>query len=540
MGAMDGLLVVSLEQAVAAPFVSSRLADAGARVLKIERPEGDFARNYDQVVNGQSAYFVWLNRGKESISMDLKRPEEIQLLCSILQKADVLIENFKPGSLKRLGLNFNKLRETNKKLITCSISGYGSQGEWAKMKAYDLLIQAETGLASITGSADAPGRVGISVADIATGMYAWSAILEALIARGIKGHGQHIEVSLFDALADWMTVPLLWQDYGGKAPERVGLSHPSICPYGAFKTADGKTILLSIQNEREWQRFCVEILVDADFAKQYPDNSSRLANRSVVDGCVETALGKLSHTEASAKLKNSEKKITAVTAYDYSFAKLLDSSEIDILLVGDSLGMVSQGHENTLSVTLEDMIYHTRSVRRGANRALVVADMPFMSYQVSVEEAVRNAGRLIQAGAGAVKLEGGLAMIDRVQALTRAGIPVMGHIGMTPQSVNQYGGYKVQGRGEHQFGVLLEDAKGLESAGAFSLVLEAMPVGLAKSITEAISDGLQEAVDNGDTFVDEYGVEMTEIVMTVGSSSKGTVGFSELNCLLYTSDAADE
>ena len=306
MGALNGLLVVSLEQAVAAPFVSSRLADAGARVLKIERPEGDFARNYDHVVNGQSAYFVWLNRGKESISMDLKHPEEIKLLCSILKKADVLIENFKPGSMKRLGLDFNELREKNKKLITCSISGYGSQGEWSKMKAYDLLIQAETGLASITGSADAPGRVGISVADIATGMYAWSAILEALIARGIKGHGQHIEVSLFDALADWMTVPLLWQDYGEKAPERVGLSHPSICPYGAFKTADGKTILLSIQNDREWQRFCKEILVDSDFAKKFPDNTSRLANRSIVDESVETALEKLSHPEASAKLKNSE------------------------------------------------------------------------------------------------------------------------------------------------------------------------------------------------------------------------------------------
>ena len=306
MGALNGLLVVSLEQAVAAPFVSSRLADAGARVLKIERPEGDFARNYDHVVNGQSAYFVWLNRGKESISMDLKHPEEIKLLCSILKKADVLIENFKPGSLKRLGLDFNELREKNKKLITCSISGYGSQGEWSKMKAYDLLIQAETGLASITGSADSPGRVGISVADIATGMYAWSAILEALIARGIKGHGQHIEVSLFDALADWMTVPLLWQDYGEKAPERVGLSHPSICPYGAFKTADAKTILLSIQNDREWQRFCKEILVDSDFAKKFPDNTSRLANRSIVDESVENALENLSHPEASAKLKNSE------------------------------------------------------------------------------------------------------------------------------------------------------------------------------------------------------------------------------------------
>ena len=306
MGALDGLLVVSLEQAVAAPFMSSRLADAGARVVKIERPEGDFARNYDHVVNGQSAYFVWLNRGKESISMDLKRPEEIQLLCTILKKADVLIENFKPGSLKRLGLDFNKLRETNKKLITCTISGYGSQGEWSKMKAYDLLIQAETGLASITGSVDAPGRVGISVADIATGMYAWSAVLEALIARGTKGHGQHIEVSLFDALADWMAVPLLWYDYGGKSPERVGLSHPSICPYGGFKTADGKTILLSIQNEREWHRFCQEFLEETDFAEQYPDNSSRLANRSIVDGSVQTALGKLSQTEASAKLKKTE------------------------------------------------------------------------------------------------------------------------------------------------------------------------------------------------------------------------------------------
>ena len=306
MGALDGLLVVSLEQAVAAPFASSRLADAGARVIKIERPEGDFARNYDHVVNGDSAYFVWLNRGKESISMDLKNPVEIKLLRSILNKADVLIENFKPGSLAKLGLDPNKLREDNPKLITCSISGYGSRGEWAKMKAYDLLIQAETGMASITGTADAPGRVGVSVADIAAGMYSWAAILEALIARGISGRGRHIEVSLFDALADWMAVPLLWQDYGGKAPERVGLSHPSICPYGAFKTADGKTLLLSIQNEREWIRFCADILDDADFADQYPDNSSRLSNRSVVDKRVAAVLGKMLHAEIAAKLKKSE------------------------------------------------------------------------------------------------------------------------------------------------------------------------------------------------------------------------------------------
>ena len=306
MGALDGLLVVSLEQAVAAPFASSRLADAGARVIKIERPEGDFARNYDHVVNGDSAYFVWLNRGKESISMDLRQTEEIRLLRAMLKKADVLIENFKPGSLAKLGIVPQELQKDNPQLITCSISGYGSRGDWAKMKAYDLLIQAETGMSSITGSVEAPGRVGVSVADIAAGMYSWAAILEALIARGIGGCGKHIEVSLFDALADWMAVPLLWQDYGGKAPERVGLSHPSICPYGAFKTADGKTLLLSIQNEREWIRFCADILDDADFADQYPDNSSRLSNRSVVDKRVAAVLGKMLHAEIAAKLKKSE------------------------------------------------------------------------------------------------------------------------------------------------------------------------------------------------------------------------------------------
>ena len=306
MGALDGLLVVSLEQAVAAPFVSSRLADAGARVIKIERPEGDFARNYDHVVNGDSAYFVWLNRGKESISMDLSQPQEILLLRSMLKKADVLIENFKPGSLAKLGVVLEELREEYPQLITCSISGYGSHGDWSKMKAYDLLIQAETGMASITGSADAPGRVGVSVADIAAGMYSWSAILEALIARGISGNGRHIEVSLFDALADWMAVPLLWYDYGGKAPGRVGLSHPSICPYGAFKTADGKTLLLSIQNEREWRRFCGDILADEAFAELYPNNSIRLENREEIDSLVAETLGKMTHSVAASKLKKAE------------------------------------------------------------------------------------------------------------------------------------------------------------------------------------------------------------------------------------------
>ena len=306
MGTLDGLLVVSLEQAVAAPFVSSRLADAGARVIKIERVEGDFARNYDDVVQGHSAYFVWLNRGKESIAMDLRQPSELSLLKSMLEKSDVLIENFKTGSLQKIGLDLTEIRKENPKLITCSISGYGSHGKWAEMKAYDLLIQAETAIASLTGSADEPGRVGVSIADIAAGMYSHSAVLEALIARGINGYGRHIEVSLFDALADWMAVPLLWQDYGGKAPKRLGLAHPSICPYGAFKTADGKIILISIQNEREWKRFCTDILEDSDYSAKFPDNQTRVKNRKEVDDFVDRVISRMLHKEAAARMKKSE------------------------------------------------------------------------------------------------------------------------------------------------------------------------------------------------------------------------------------------
>ena len=306
MSTLDGLLVISLEQAVAAPFVSSRLADAGARVIKIERKEGDFARNYDEVVKGHSAYFVWLNRGKESIAMDLRQPSEISLLKSMLDKADILIENFKTGSLQKIGIDLTEISKSNPRLISCSISGYGSQGEWGEMKAYDLLIQAETAIASITGSPEAPGRVGVSIADIAAGMYSHSAVLEALIARGISGRGRHIEVSLFDALADWMAVPLLWNDYGGKVPERLGLAHPSICPYGAFKTSDGKIILLSIQNEREWKRFCTEILEDSDFSAKFPDNPTRLKNRKEVDNLVDKVIGRMPHTEATARMKKAE------------------------------------------------------------------------------------------------------------------------------------------------------------------------------------------------------------------------------------------
>ena len=233
---LEGLLVVSLEQAVAAPYCSSRLADAGARVIKIERPEGDFARGYDAAVNGLASYFVWLNRGKESLVVDIKNPEDAALLHRILEGADVFIQNLAPRAAARAGFGSDELRARYPRLITVDISGYGSGHSYADMKAYDLLVQAESGLAAITGHPAGPGRVGVSVCDIACGMSAHAAVLEALIGRSLNGRGAKIEVSLFDGMADWMNVPLLYFEGTGQAPKRVGLAHPSICPYGAFET----------------------------------------------------------------------------------------------------------------------------------------------------------------------------------------------------------------------------------------------------------------------------------------------------------------
>ena len=238
---LAGLTVVAVEQAVAAPFCTSRLADAGARVIKIERPEGDFARYYDTVALGQSSYFVWLNRGKESLAVDLGLPSGRDALGSLLAKADVLVQNLKPGAFERLGLGISDLRAQFPRLITCSISGYGDTGPMAERKAYDLLIQAESGLCSITGGPAEPARVGVSIVDIATGATAHAAVLEALIGRGITGEGADIRISMFDVMADWLTVPLLHQE-AGKPPKRMGLAHPSISPYGVFRTRDGKDI----------------------------------------------------------------------------------------------------------------------------------------------------------------------------------------------------------------------------------------------------------------------------------------------------------
>lgn len=303
-GPLDGILVVSLEQAVAAPYLSSRLADAGARVIKVERPEGDFARTYDTVVNGQSAYFVWLNRGKESIQLDIKEAEDLALLKKIINEADVFIQNLAPGAVARYGLDTDTLRAANPRLITVDISGYGEDGPYAKMKAYDMLVQCETGLAAVTGSPDSPGRVGVSVCDIAAGMHGLVGVLEALYERERTGIGRAIKSTLFGGMADWMAVPLLHYEYAGKAPGRVGLSHPSIAPYEAYQTKDGGAVVISIQNQTEWRNLCAEALLNADLADdpRFCTNELRVANRPALNAEINAVFGALPRAEVTARL----------------------------------------------------------------------------------------------------------------------------------------------------------------------------------------------------------------------------------------------
>lgn len=303
MGALDGLLVVALEQAVAAPYCTSRLAQGGARVIKIERPEGDFARGYDRAVGGQSSYFVWLNAGKESIALNLKDAADLALLERMLARADVFVQNFAPGAVDRLGFDAAQLERLNPRLITCAITGYGTSGPYAGMKAYDLLIQAESALCAVTGGPEAPSRVGISVVDIGTGMQAYAAILDALIARGRDGRGRRIDLSMFDCTAEWMAVPLLQTRYGGSAPRRVGVAHPTIAPYGAFRARDGRQVVISIQNEREWVRFADRFLgagVATD--PRFDHGVARVANRTVLDGLVAEAFAQYDIATLAAEL----------------------------------------------------------------------------------------------------------------------------------------------------------------------------------------------------------------------------------------------
>lgn len=301
---LEGLLVVSMEQAVAAPTCSAKLADAGARVIKIERAEGDFARGYDAAANGLSTYFVWLNRGKESVCLNIKDAHDKALLAALLARADVFIQNLAPGAMARAGFGAAALRVRHPRLITVDISGYGEEGEYAAMKAYDLLVQAESGLASVTGRAEGPGRVGFSVCDIACGTMAHAAVLEALIERGITGQGKGIAVSLFDGMAEWMNVPLLYFEGTGKSPARIGMAHPSLCPYGAFETADGAQILISIQNEREWASFATHFLGDGGLVtrREFATNMARVANRPMVDAHIAGVFAARSRTACVAAL----------------------------------------------------------------------------------------------------------------------------------------------------------------------------------------------------------------------------------------------
>nr|WP_315474562.1 CaiB/BaiF CoA-transferase family protein [uncultured Sandarakinorhabdus sp.] len=306
-GPLAGLLVVAVEQAVAAPFASSRLADAGARVIKIERPEGDFARRYDSLAKGQSAYFVWLNRGKQSICLDLASEADRALLTAMLAKADVFIQNLKPGSLERLGFPVAELRGRHPRLICCTITGFGSDGPFSHLKAYDLIVQGETGLCAITGTPDGPARVGVSVCDIAAGMTAHAAILQALYRRERTGEGAAIEVSLFDALADWMNVPYLHHALGGRDTARAGVNHPSLAPYGAFRCKDGQQIIFSVQNQAEWRRFCALFLGDADMADdpRFAANMDRLRHRAALEQRVQAAFDTLDAAAAMARLEAS-------------------------------------------------------------------------------------------------------------------------------------------------------------------------------------------------------------------------------------------
>ncbi len=315
---LSGLLIVSLEQAVAAPMCTCRLADAGARVIKIERPEGDFARFYDDFAHGECSYFVWLNRGKESVVLDLGLAADKALLEAMLKRADVFVQNLKPGTVGKLGFPIARLRRDYPRLICCSISGFGESGPYAKRKAYDLLIQAEVGLASITGTTE-PSRVGVSVVDVATGMNAYEAILEALIARQTSGEGAALSLSMFDAMADWMTVPLLQHD-AGKPPQRVGLTHASIAPYGAFPTRDGAEVLIGVQNDREWRVLAEKVLGDAALAADpgFATNHDRVRRRAEVDRRIAVISSTLDAAALMQKLAVAE----------IAFARVNDTAEL--------------------------------------------------------------------------------------------------------------------------------------------------------------------------------------------------------------------
>lgn len=302
---LAGITVVSLEQAVAAPYATRQLADLGARVVKVERPQGgDFARGYDRSVHGESSYFVWLNRGKESLTLDLKAPDGLRIVHRLLEDADVLVQNLGPGASARMGLDAESVARSHPRVITATISGYGQDGPWKDRKAYDLLVQAEAGLLSVTGSPAEVARTGVSIADIAAGMFTFSGILTALYTRATTGVARPVSVSLFDALVEWMSQPLYYGRYGGTAPARTGARHPTIAPYGPFTAGDGGTVLLAVQNPPEWQRLCEIVLNRADLVAdpRFATNPDRVAHRDELEAIISETVARLDTDELEARL----------------------------------------------------------------------------------------------------------------------------------------------------------------------------------------------------------------------------------------------
>lgn len=306
MKPLEGITVVAVEQAIAAPLATARMADAGARVIKVERDTGDFARGYDSAALGDSSYFAWANHGKESVMVDIKDEADASLLHQMIATADVFVQNLAPGALERSGFGSDALREQYPRLVTCDISGYGEAPELAGKKAYDLLVQAESGLVGVSGAPGELGRIGVSICDTGTAITAYTGVLEALIERSITGTGSGVRVSLFDVAAEWMTVPFVQHVHGDGGPERVGLRHPTIAPYGAFETSEGALTLISIQNEREWHRLCAEVLGDPDLAAdlRFASNAERVANRPELDAALACVIATLTRETFQERLES--------------------------------------------------------------------------------------------------------------------------------------------------------------------------------------------------------------------------------------------
>ena len=348
MRPLEGITVLALEHAIAAPFCSRQLADQGARVIKVERPgTGDFARGYGTRVQGLASHFVWTNRSKESLTLDLKHARAPDILRRLLAKADVLVQNLAPGAAARMGLSFDALREKFPKLIVCDISGYGEDGPYRDKKAYDLLIQSEAGFLSITGTPETPAKAGCSIADIAAGMYAYSNILTALIQRGKTGLGRHIDVSMLESMAEWMSYPLYYAFEGAPPPPRAGASHATIYPYGPFPTGDGKTVMLGLQNEREWQVFCTQVLQQPALAtdERFSSNARRAAARPELQQMIEAAFAPLTAEQLTQRLEAACSRALQGTRVNYTMIKNILERGLDkqLPLINDH---IIAAHEN--------------------------------------------------------------------------------------------------------------------------------------------------------------------------------------------------